>query len=142
MKFYLLIFRMTVQQQIDVVGRTKGDFSVEIEPKLKTSHIGHVHLEKNGTEIQILRKSLPWGALEHHGLFFISFAGTIDQHEMQLNSMVGKLTGIHDHLMNFTRPLTGNYWFIPSIKVLKRLFYYDDSANLYSSDPWYGSVNY
>lgn len=109
-------------QQEHVVGRTKGDRSIEAEPRPSTSHVGRTHLKENGVEIEIVRRSLPHGDLKEHGLFFVGYASNPVKHEKLLDSMVGSRTGTHDHLMNFTSPVTGNYWLIPSQSLLEVLF--------------------
>ena len=110
----------SVQEKI--IGRTKGEGSIEFEPRLPTSHVGRTHLEDNNVEIEIVRRSLPWGDLKQHGLFFVSYASNPAKYERLLNSMVGNENGIYDRLMDFTTPLTGNYWYIPSLSVLEKLF--------------------
>lgn len=95
---------------------------MEIEPRIPTSHVGRTHIEENDVEIEIVRKSLPYGDLKEHGLFFVAFASNPVKFERLLNSMVGNENGTSDRLMEFTMPVTGNYWFIPSITVLEKMF--------------------
>lgn len=116
------MFRISQKQQETVIGRTKGDGSIEFEPRIATSHVGRTHIEENDVEIEIVRKSLPHGDLKENGLFFVAYASNPYKYERLLNSMVGNENGIYDRLMDFSTPTTGNYWFIPSIPVLERLF--------------------
>jgi putative iron-dependent peroxidase len=60
--------------------------------------------------------------MKEHGLFFISYASNPHKHEKQLDSMTGFKDNIHDQIMEFSKPITGNYWFIPSIQLLKNIF--------------------
>jgi putative iron-dependent peroxidase len=60
--------------------------------------------------------------MTEHGLFFISYASNTHKHEKQLNSMLGLPDQIQDQLMDFSTPITGNYWFIPSITLLQQIF--------------------
>lgn len=116
---------MEQQQQERIIGRNKGDFSVEAEPKLQTSHVGRVHIKERKKEIEILRKSLPFGDLTVHGLYFIAFASNPIKHEKLLVSMIGNRNGFYDRLMDFSTPVTGNYWFIPSQQLIQTLFFSD-----------------
>ena len=38
-----------------------------------------------------------------------------------LDSMAGLITGTRDALTRYTQPLTGSYYFVPSIESLRRL---------------------
>jgi putative iron-dependent peroxidase len=38
-----------------------------------------------------------------------------------LNSMAGLLTGTRDALTRYSQPLTGSYYFVPSVESLRRL---------------------
>jgi len=38
-----------------------------------------------------------------------------------LESMVSLVTGTHDALTRYTQPLTGSYYFVPSVESLRRL---------------------
>lgn len=60
--------------------------------------------------------------MKEHGLFFIAYASTTDKHEKQLNSMVGMGDGVYDRIMDFSTPITGNYWYIPSTRVCRKIF--------------------
>lgn len=60
--------------------------------------------------------------MKEHGLFFISYASTLHKHDKQLDSMMGFGNTTHDKPMDFSTPITGNYWFIPSIRLLKTFF--------------------
>ncbi|CAF0739671.1 unnamed protein product [Adineta steineri] len=109
-------------EQEAVVGRTKGEDSKKIRPKQRTSHVARTDLKENGVDIKVVRQSLPYGDLKEHGLFFISYASDTKKHEKQLDSMVGMDDNIYDRIMDFSTPITGNYWFIPSLNVLEKIF--------------------
>ena len=113
---------MSQNEQENVIGRTKGEDSKKMRPLDPTSHVARTDLKENGVDIKVVRQSLPYGDMKEHGLFFISYASDPKKHEKQLNSMVGMGDSIHDQLMDFSTPITGNYWFIPSQHVLKKIF--------------------
>jgi putative iron-dependent peroxidase len=125
-KCCLQIFRLSREKQEEVIGRTHGEESKKIRPKAKTSHVGRTDLKEDGKDIKVVRQSLPYGDMKDHGLFFIAYASNPIKHEKQLNSMVGMADDIYDRIMDFSEPITGNYWFIPSLLVLGKLFKYSN----------------
>jgi putative iron-dependent peroxidase len=50
------------------------------------------------------------------GLVFVSFGKSFDAFEAILNKMLGHDDGIHDALFNFTKPITGSYFWCPPMK--------------------------
>ncbi len=53
-------------------------------------------------------------------------ASTINQlspryNSRMLESMVSLVTGTHDALTRYTQPLTGSYYFVSSVEILRRL---------------------
>ncbi|WP_394131212.1 Dyp-type peroxidase [Shewanella maritima] len=113
--------RLPVRKQEDIVGRTKED-NVEYasEDKPLTSHIKRVNLKSDaGESLEILRQSMPYGSVKEQGLMFISVCRTPGHFEEMLKSMVhGDEHGNFDHLMNFTKALTGSSFFAPSLDFL------------------------
>lgn len=113
--------KLSDEKQESVIGRTKPD-SVELDDVPPTSHVGRVDLKENGEGLKILRQSLPYGtASGTNGLFFISYCACLHNIEQQLLSMFGELDGKTDRLLGFTKPVTGSYYFAPSLDVLKAL---------------------
>ncbi|PVX33468.1 putative iron-dependent peroxidase [Pasteurella langaaensis DSM 22999] len=113
--------KLSVAKQEDVIGRTKPD-SVELDDVPATSHVGRVDIKENGEGLKILRQSLPYGTVTgEHGLFFISYCAKLHNIEQQLLSMFGEVDGKTDRLLGFTKPVTGAYYFAPSLEKLKAL---------------------
>ncbi|MDY3124336.1 MAG: Dyp-type peroxidase [[Actinobacillus] rossii] len=113
--------KLSVEKQENVIGRTKTD-SVELEEVPETSHVGRTDVKENGKGLKILRQSLPYGtASGTHGLFFIAYCATLHNIEQQLLSMFGELDGKTDRLLGFTKPVTGAYYFVPSLEKLLSL---------------------
>ena len=113
--------RLPVKKQEDIIGRTKqDDIEYESEDKPLTSHIKRVNLkDANGASMEILRQSMPYGTVKEQGLMFISSCKTPDNFEQMLRSMIyGDGHGNHDHLMQFTKALTGSSFFAPSLDFL------------------------
>ncbi|WP_410499753.1 Dyp-type peroxidase [Chitinibacter sp. S2-10] len=116
--------KLPVKQQEAVIGRTKdSDEELPDDDKPLTAHISRVVIEKNGEELQILRQSLPYGSPSgDKGLYFTSYCKTPDIFEQMLARMVSPTAdGRVDHLLNFSRAVTGAAFFVPSIEALQRL---------------------
>jgi len=115
--------RFSVEQQEEVMGRTKlTDEELDPETRPETSHVSRVDLKEEGKGLKILRQSLPYGtASGEHGLYFISYCARLWNIEKQLLSMFGDLDGKRDAMLRFTRPVTGSYYFAPSLTQLLAL---------------------
>ncbi len=115
--------RLPLREQERVIGRRKRD-SVELSDRAKppTAHISRVVIEEDGEELEIVRHSFPYGTTSEAGLFFIAYNKTQDTFEKMLARMVGtRGDGLHDHLLDFTVPVSGATFFAPSLRVLRSL---------------------
>lgn len=115
--------RMAVEKQEAVMGRTKVD-NEELpgDQRPTTSHLSRVDLKEEGKGLKILRQSLPYGAASGtHGLYFISYCHRLYNIEQQLLSMFGERDGKMDAMLRFTKPVTGSYFFAPSLDALQAL---------------------
>ena len=113
----------SLAEQEGAIGRRKRD-SKELADTVKptTAHISRVVIEEDGEELEIVRHSFPYGTVSEAGLFFIAYTKTLDTTEKMLARMYGTAgDGLHDHLMDFTRAVSGATFFAPSVKVLKGL---------------------
>jgi putative iron-dependent peroxidase len=114
---------LPIREQEQVIGRRKRD-SKELPPRAKppTAHISRVVIEEDGHELEIVRHSFPYGSTSEAGLFFIADSRTLDTFEKMLARMMGASgDGIHDHLMDYTRPVSGANFFAPSLRFLRSL---------------------
>lgn len=110
--------RLPIQKQEDIIGRTKQDnIEYATDDKPLTSHIKRVNLKDSaGNSMEILRQSMPYGSVNEQGLMFISVCRTPEHFEQMLHSMVhGDEDGNHDHLLHFTKAVTGSSFFAPSL---------------------------
>jgi putative iron-dependent peroxidase len=109
---------LPVSEQERVFGRTKAD-SVEFEgPKLPVNaHIARTQIEDpSGEEIPIYRRSVPYGTIAEHGLYFVAFSADRARLDRMLARMFGMAEdGVHDRLTDFSRPVTGAYYFAPAL---------------------------
>jgi putative iron-dependent peroxidase len=115
--------RVPLAEQEGAIGRRKKD-SKELPDavKPKTAHISRVVIEEDGRELEIVRHSAPYGTVSEAGLFFLAYTRTLDTTEKMLARMMGASgDGLRDHLMDFTRAVTGATFFAPSLEVLRAL---------------------
>jgi len=113
--------QLPVGDQEAVIGRTKLD-SVELDDKPAIAHISRVVIEEDGEELEIYRRSTPFGTVAQHGLYFVAFSADPTRFDKMLARMFGTGgDGKHDRLTEFTRPVGGSYYFAPSVDALVAL---------------------
>ena len=87
-----------------------------------TSHVSRTDVKVDGTAMKILRRSSPYGGAGEHGLYFVAFTCERRRVQIQLDRMYGTAgDDLQDRLMNFSRAVTGSYWFAPSAEQLATL---------------------
>ena len=108
----------TLEAQQDTIGRTKPD-SVELDDKPSTAHIARVVIEEDGEELELYRRSTPYGRVGELGLYFLAFSADPSRFTKMLSRMFGTSgDGLHDRLTDFTRPVSGAFYFAPSLDAL------------------------
>jgi putative iron-dependent peroxidase len=115
--------RLSVREQEGVIGRTKVD-SVELSDAEKpaTAHIARVEVEAGGGELEIFRRSVPYGTVAEHGLSFVAFSADPTRFDIMLSRMFGTAgDGVQDRLTEFSRPVSGGYYFAPSLNALDQV---------------------
>lgn len=115
--------RMDVSKQEATIGRTKeANEEIDGDARPATSHLTRVDLKEEGKGLKILRQSLPYGSASGtHGLYFIAYCARLHNIEQQLLSMFGERDGKFDAMLRFTKPVTGSYFFAPSLEKLQSL---------------------
>jgi putative iron-dependent peroxidase len=108
---------LPINQQERIMGRTKLD-SIELENKPSESHVARTDQDEFGN---IFRRNMPYGTVDDHGTMFVGFSADQKRLSRMLDSMAGLVTGTRDALTRFTQPLTGSYYFVPSVESLRRL---------------------
>jgi putative iron-dependent peroxidase len=115
--------RMSIPDQEMMIGRTKeANEEIDGDDRPETSHLTRVDLKENGKGLKIVRQSLPYGtASGTHGLYFCAYCARLYNIEQQLLSMFGDTDGKRDAMLRFTKPVTGGYYFAPSLDKLLTL---------------------
>jgi putative iron-dependent peroxidase len=108
---------LPVERQERIMGRTKPD-SIELENKPADSHVARTDQDEFG---HIFRRNMPYGSVHDHGTMFVGFSAEQKRLSVMLESMAGLVTGTRDALTRYTSPVTGSYYFTPSVEALLRL---------------------
>ena len=115
---------LALGEQEAVVGRTKvEDIELEGAAMPPDSHVSRTDVSEHGVAMKIYRRSAPYGTVREHGLYFVAFACDLHRFDIQLRRMYGLAgDGLSDRLIDFSRAVTGAYWFAPSAADLAAVF--------------------
>jgi putative iron-dependent peroxidase len=116
---------LAVEQQETVMGRRKSD-SEEIEDKAADSHVASTDQDRFG---KVFRRNMPYGTVTAHGTMFVGFTAEQRRLQRMLESMAGLAGGKRDALTRYTRPVTGAYYFVPSVEALRLLMPPEDRTS-------------
>ncbi|MES1157649.1 MAG: Dyp-type peroxidase [Haliangium ochraceum] len=105
---------MTIEARENAVGRHR-DSNEELSDAPASAHVKRTEQESFTPPAFVLRRSMPYGGIAQHGLYFIAYGESLDRFERQLRRMAGQDDGVVDGLMAFTRAVTGGYYFCPPL---------------------------
>ena len=115
---------LPTEVQERIIGRTKlADVELDDAVKPTSAHNALTTIEENGQEVKILRENMAFGQAGQgeFGTYFIGYAQTPRPTEQMLQNMfVGRPPGNYDRLLDFSRAVTGNLFFVPSAGVPRR----------------------
>src|ERR1700692_1503931 len=113
---------LSTEAQERIIGRKKlSDIELDESVKPTCSHSSLTTIEENGQEIKILRDNMPFGrpTQGEFGTYFIGYSKSPSTIELMLQNMfVGRPPGNYDRLLDFSRAVTGNLFFVPSATFL------------------------
>jgi putative iron-dependent peroxidase len=115
---------LAMGDQERVFGRTKMvSDELEGDAKPMTAHIARVEIHDDaGEEMPIFRRSVPYGTVHEHGLQFVAFSADRQRFDRMLGRMFGMdADGQHDRLTDFSRPVSGAFYFAPALTLLAEL---------------------
>lgn len=105
---------MSTEERDNAIGRHISD-NEEFDEAPESAHVKRSAQESFDPEAFILRRSMPWAEDMDGGLAFIAFGKSFDAFEAILNRMIGKEDGVSDALFQFTRPISGAYFWCPPV---------------------------
>ena len=98
----------------DLIGRRQSD-NEELEDAPSSAHVKRTAQEDFTPPAFMLRRSMPWADEDGEGLLFIAFGRSLDAYDAVLQRMIGARDGIVDGLFQFTRPITGGFYWCPPV---------------------------
>jgi putative iron-dependent peroxidase len=114
---------LTTEAQELIIGRKKlSDVELGDATKPTFAHSALTTIVDDGKEIKILRDNMPFGKASHgeFGTYFIGYSRSPLTIERMLENMfVGRPPGNYDRLLDFSRAVTGNLFFVPSATFLE-----------------------
>lgn len=63
----------------------------------------------------MVRRSMPYGTVGEHGLYFVAYVAALDTFERMMARMAGLEDGIVDGVFQFSRPVSGGYYWCPPL---------------------------
>jgi putative iron-dependent peroxidase len=116
---------LSTEAQEHIIGRTKlSDIELDDSVKPTSAHNALTTIVENGKEIKILRDNMPFGRAAHgeFGTYFIGYSRSPRTIEQMLENMfIGRPPGNYDRLLDFSRAVTGNLFFVPSATFLENV---------------------
>src|SRR5271167_4699579 len=116
---------LTTEAQERIIGRTKlSDIELDDSIKPTSAHNALTTIVEDGKEIKILRDNMPFGRAGEgeFGTYFIGYSRSPHTIEQMLENMfVGRPPGNYDRLLDFSRAVTGNLFFVPSVTFLEAI---------------------
>src|SRR6202034_178920 len=116
---------ISTEAQERIIGRTKlSDIELDDSVKPTSAHSALTTIVENGKEIKILRDNMPFGlaAEGEFGTYFIGYSRSPRTIEQMLDNMfIGRPPGNYDRILDFSRAITGNLFFAPSVTFLEAL---------------------
>jgi putative iron-dependent peroxidase len=113
------------ETQERIIGRTKLQ-NVELDDAIKptSAHNALTTIVEDGKEMKIVRDNMPFGqpGRGEFGTYFIGYCQTPRTTEQMLENMfIGRPPGNYDRLLDFSHPVTGTLFFVPSADFLARV---------------------
>jgi putative iron-dependent peroxidase len=114
---------LPVAEQEGIIGRTKlSDIELDDAVKPTSAHNALTTIIEDGEQLEIVRDNMPFGDVGkgEFGTYFIGYARSPRRIEQMLENMfVGRPPGNYDRLLDFSRAVTGNLFFVPSATFLE-----------------------
>jgi porphyrinogen peroxidase len=114
---------LPTETQERIIGRSKSS-DIELDDTIRptSAHAALTTIVENGKEMKILRDNMPFGAVSRgeFGTYFIGYSRSPRTIEQMLENMfVGRPPGNYDRLLDFSRAVTGNLFFVPTADFLE-----------------------
>ncbi|HTV45956.1 MAG TPA: Dyp-type peroxidase [Stellaceae bacterium] len=116
---------LPTEAQERIIGRSKlANVELDAAVKPSSAHNELTKIVENGEEIKIVRDNMAFGEAGkgEFGTYFIGYARSPRTIEQMLENMfVGKPPGNYDRILDFSRAVTGNLFFVPTTAFLENV---------------------
>ena len=113
---------LPTEAQECIIGRTKlSDIEIDESIRPTSAHNSLNTIVEDGKEIKIVRDNMPFGVAGRgeFGTYFIGYSRSPRTMEQMLENMfIGRPPGNYDRILDFSRAVTGNLFFVPSATFL------------------------
>lgn len=106
--------KLSPHERDHVIGRDLAS-NAELPDAPPSAHVKRAAQESFEPPAFMVRRSMPYGSVLEHGLYFVAYAHSFDPFETILRRMVGRDDGIVDGLFRFSRPVSGGYYWCPPV---------------------------
>ncbi|QMV03640.1 Dyp-type peroxidase [Devosia sp. D6-9] len=114
--------KVPVEEQENIIGRHKlSDIEQRDADKKPYAHNVLTSIEEGGQQLQIVRDNMPFGSVGkgEFGTYFTGYARSPHRIEKMLENMfIGNPPGTYDHLLDFSKAVTGCLFFVPTADFL------------------------
>ena len=113
---------LTTEQQESAIGRRKfDDLELEDDAKDENAHTVVSKAYRGDDEVKIVRANYPFAEPSKNlfGTYFVGYARSFETTNTMLKNMyLGTPEGNYDRLLDFSEPVTGSLFFVPSPSTL------------------------
>lgn len=113
---------LPVERQEAIIGRKKlSDIELDDSVKPTSAHNALTSIFDGDEQLEIVRDNMPFGEVGkgEFGTYFIGYACSPSRIERMLDNMyIGNPPGNYDRLLDFSRPMTGSLFFLPTATFL------------------------
>jgi porphyrinogen peroxidase len=113
---------LPIEVQENIIGRKKlSDIEIDESIRPSSAHNSLNTIVEDGKEIKIVRDNMAFGQAGQgeFGTYFIGYSRSPRTIEQMLENMfVGRPPGNYDRILDFSRAVTGNLFFVPSATFL------------------------
>ncbi|MDR1976870.1 MAG: Dyp-type peroxidase [Campylobacteraceae bacterium] len=117
---------LPLPEQEKVIGRrryTDEELGDDVKPANAHNAVTNI-TDEEGNELKIIRANMPFAnpSKGEFGTYFIGYASTFSTTRRMLENMFeGSPAGNYDRLLDFSTPVTGTLFFVPSWELLEKL---------------------
>jgi putative iron-dependent peroxidase len=106
--------RQAPAEQDATIGRARAD-NAELPDAPPAAHVKRTAQESFEPAAFMLRRSMPFGTAQEHGLYFVAYGADLDRFDRVMRRMCGAEDGVVDALFRFSRPVSGGYYWCPAV---------------------------